>query len=389
MRKILHIALNGPYTEDFSYQDNLLPKYHARLGFDVAVLAPAWRHGKNGALEHVSAGRSYDGRVLLVRMETANEKGLADRFKVYPGLLAELEGFGPDIIFLHGCQFRDAKTVVNYIQSCSVKPVLYVDNHADYSNSATNFISRCLLHRVVWRHYAKLLEPYVERFWGVLPARVDFLAENYGLTRQKCSLLVMGGDDDEVKRASDEAKIALTKKKFGFVDSDFVIVTGGKIDEAKRQVLALMDAVAEIGGRVKLLVFGPVAPSLKSEFDKRLGCERIIHVPWANTSDSYDYFAIADLVAFPGRHSVYWEQAAAMGKPMLIKYWAGTTHVDCGGNVAYTSGDDPESISADLIACADPAINSQMKAAAQSASRNFLYSDIACRSIDYGKEGLC
>ena len=78
-----------------------------------------------------------------------------------------------------------------------------------------------------------------------------------------------------------------------------------------------------------------------------------------------------------------------MGKPMLIKYWSGTTHVDCGGNVAYTSGDDPESISADLIACADPAINSQMKAAAQSASRNFLYSDIACRSIDYGKEGLC
>lgn len=389
MKKILHIALNGPYTEGFSYQDNLLPKYHARLGFDVAVLAPAWRHGKNGALEHVSARRSYDGRVLLVRMETANEKGLADRFKVYPGLLAELEGFGPDIIFLHGCQFRDAKTVVNYIQSCSVKPVLYVDNHADYSNSATNFISRCLLHRIVWRRYAKLLEPYVMRFWGVLPARVDFLVENYGLPRQKCSLLVMGGDDDEVKRASDETKVAETKKKFCFEDSDFVIVTGGKIDEAKRQVLALMDAVAEMNGRVKMLVFGPVVPSLKSEFDKRLDCEQIIYVPWANTSDSYDYFAIADLVVFPGRHSVYWEQAAAMGKPLLIKHWDGTTHVDCGGNVAYMSGDDVASIEADLIACTDPAVNSKMKTAAHSASRHFLYSDIACRSIGYGKEGLC
>ena len=227
------------------------------------------------------------------------------------------------------------------------------------------------------------------RFWGVLPARVDFLVENYGLPRQKCSLLVMGGDDDEVKRASDETKVAETKKKFCFEDSDFVIVTGGKIDEAKRQVLALMDAVAEMNGRVKMLVFGPVVPSLKSEFDKRLDCEQIIYVPWANMSDSYDYFAIADLVVFPGRHSVYWEQAAAMGKPLLIKHWDGTTHVDCGGNVAYTSGDDVASIEADLIACTDPAVNSKMKTAAHSSSRHFLYSDIACRSIGYGKEELC
>lgn len=389
MKKILHIALNGPYTEGFSYQDNLLPKYHARLGFDVTVFAPTWRHGKNGALEHVPAGRSCDGMVLLVRMETANEKGLADKFKVYPDLFSELEEYGPDIIFLHGCQFRDSKTVVDYIKNCSIRPLLYVDNHADYTNSATNFVSRWVLHRVVWRHYAKLLEPYVERFWGVLPARVDFLVENYGLPRQKCSLLVMGGDDDEVMRASDEAKLAETRDKLNITNGDFLIVTGGKIDEAKRQVLALMDAVAEMNGRVKMLVFGPVVPSLKSEFDKKLTCERIIYVPWANMSDSYDYFAIADLVVFPGRHSVYWEQAAAMGKPLLIKHWDGTEHVDCGGNVAYTSGDDAASIEADLITCVDPLVNSKMKTAADGASKNFLYSDIACRSIDCEKEGLC
>lgn len=212
LKKILHIALNGPYTEGFSYQDNLLPKYHARLGYDVVILAPAWRHGKNGVLEHVSAGCSRDGDVLLVRMDTANEKGLDDRFKVYPGLLDELQKHRPDIIFLHGCQFRDAKTVARYIKGCNVRPALYVDNHADYSNSATNFVSRYFLHRVVWRYYAKLLEPYTGRFWGVLPARVDFLVENYGLPKEKCSLLIMGGDDDEVRRATDDAKVAGTKK---------------------------------------------------------------------------------------------------------------------------------------------------------------------------------
>ncbi|MGN8853526.1 hypothetical protein [Collinsella sp. HCP28S3_H5] len=381
MKKILHIALNGPYTEGFAYQDNLLPKYHARLGYDVTILAPAWRHDKNGALEHVSAGCSCDGDVLLVRMETANEKGLDDRLKVYPGLLAELEKRQPDIIFLHGCQFRDAKTVVCYIKGCNVRPTLYVDNHADYSNSATNFVSRYILHRVVWRYYAKLLEPYTERFWGVLPARVDFLVENYGLPKEKCSLLIMGGDDDEVRRATDDVKVAETKKKFNFVDGDFVVVTGGKIDEAKRQVLALMDAVAEMNDHVKLLVFGPVAPSLREEFGRRLACKRITHVPWANTSDSYDYFAVANLVVFPGRHSVYWEQAVAMEKPLLIKYWDGATHVDCGGNVAFTSGDDSESLKADIERIKSPDVLCDMNEVAKISKNHFLYSDIARMSI--------
>ena len=382
MKKVLHIALNGPYTEGFSYQDNLLPKYHARMGFDVTILAPAWRHGRDGCLEKTSVGSTHDGEVLLVRLAAANERGLSDRFKVYPGLLRELEERCPDIIFLHGCQLRDAKTVVDYIKGCKNRPTLFVDNHADYSNSATNLISRYFLHRIVWRHYAKLLEPYTERFWGVLPARVDFMVENYGLPEKKCSLLVMGGDDDEIDRADDSEKIAATKGRLGFENDDFVIVTGGKIDEAKHQVLSLMDAVAKIGGRVKLLVFGPVAPPLKEEFQCKLKCKNIAHIPWANTSDSYDYFAVADLVVFPGRHSVYWEQAVSMGKPLLIKRWDGTTHVDCGGNVMYTSGDDSKSLKQDIESAMLSKKRTAMVKAADKARNAFLYSNIALKSLE-------
>ena len=85
----------------------------------------------------------------------------------------------------------------------------------------------------------------------------------------------MGADDDEVNRASGSASIVKTKKRFGYAGNDFIIVTGGKIDEAKMQVLALMDAVAKMGKHVKLLVFGPVVPSMKAEFEKRLACDRI------------------------------------------------------------------------------------------------------------------
>ena len=61
----------------------------------------------------------------------------------------------------------------------------------------------------------------------MLPARVDFLTENYGLPSEKCSLLVMGADDDEVARASGAASIMATRNRLDLQTKDFVIVTGG------------------------------------------------------------------------------------------------------------------------------------------------------------------
>ena len=321
--------------------------------------------------------------IKVVRLDYRLDNKVSKKLQLFRGLYAALENSEPDILFIHGCQFLDIKQVVKYLKNNPGIEV-YVDNHADYSNSATNLISKYILHRIIWRHCAQLIEPFTTKFWGVLPARVDFLTENYGLPSEKCSLLVMGADDDEVARASGAASIMATKNRLDLQTKDFVIVTGGKFDESKCQILALMDAVAEIGGNVKLLIFGPVASSLKVAFDKRLQEDRIIYLPWASTSESYDYFAIADLIVFPGRHSVYWEQAAAMGKPLLVKRWAGTTHIDCGGNVAYTSGDDAVALANDLASLMEIEMLESMKRNADRAKVVFLYSGIAKRSIGIG-----
>ena len=37
MKKILHICLSGIVTDNFLYQDNLLSKYHKRLGYKVSL----------------------------------------------------------------------------------------------------------------------------------------------------------------------------------------------------------------------------------------------------------------------------------------------------------------------------------------------------------------
>ena len=153
----------------------------------------------------------------------------------------------------------------------------------------------------------------------------------------------MGADDEEVEKNNDYDLRAKIRKKFGIGENEFVIVTGGKIDAWKTQTLLLMKAVIELD-RIKLLIFGSVDTSIYSQFSNLCVNNKIIYAGWATSDQSYQYFSIADLVVFPGRHSVYWEQAAGQGKPMLCKYWEGTTHVDLGGNVEFLYKDSVEEI---------------------------------------------
>lgn len=380
MPKVTHICLANFYCEGYTYQENMLSRYHRKLGYDVDIIASRVSFDKDGKPSLIPHTEEYTNKygVHVKRLDYAKPEKVFRILRRYDGLDKALKDSSPDILFIHGCQFLDADVIADYA-SKHPNVAVYVDNHADYSNSATNWLSKYVLHRVIWRHCAKVLEPCASMFWGVLPARVDFLIENYGLPREKCNLLVMGADDDEVDRVSRPEVREAVRLRFGFSESDFVVVTGGKIDLAKTQTLLLMDAILAMKGDVKLLVFGPVVPELRDEFASRLKAGKVVHVPWADSSEAYDYFSAADVVCFPGRHSVYWEQAVGMGKPLVVKYWPGTSHVDVCGNVLFLNNDSVSSIQEGLL---NARLHSDaLCKKAYQASKLFMYSAIARKSI--------
>src|SRR5699024_1260183 len=245
---------------------------------------------------------------------------------MYHNLYETLVNEKPNILFIHGVQFLDMQEVVKYLKG-NPETKVYVDNHADFSNSATNRISKNVLHKIIWKKMAEMIEPYTTKFYGVLPARVDFLKKIYKIPSNKVDLLVMGADDEKVEEAATEESRMIVRKKFNIRKDDFLIVTGGKIDKAKRQVLNLMNVVAKLNdSKVKLIVYGSVIPEMQEQVNRLAQNESIEYIGWINNDESYQLFSAADLVVFPGRHSVYWEQVVAMGTPMVVKYWDGTTH---------------------------------------------------------------
>lgn len=384
--KIVHLCLASFYVDNGSYQENLLPRYHKKNGYDVEIIASLDTFNEYGQLvigDGPNEYRNEDG--ILVRRLKYRINKIDKKLKRFYGVFASLSKSRPDVIFIHGCQFLDIYKVIKYIKLYpSVR--VFVDNHADFSNSARNLFSKVILHRILWRKCAQSILPYVTKFYGVLPSRVDFLNEVYGIPRDSVELLLMGADDDLLIEAVSGA--SSLRKRLDISEGDFIIVTGGKIDFAKQEVLNLMRAIKQLNYQhVKLLVFGSVIPEIKKEFDSLLS-ENVIYLGWINSKESYSYFQMANLIVFPGRHSVFWEQVVAQQKPMLVKYWPGTTHVDIGENVLFLKQADTKEIEEQISNIVDnPQILAGITRGAQSdKSKNFLYSKIALKSLGLTRE---
>ncbi|MDI3543785.1 MAG: 1,2-diacylglycerol 3-alpha-glucosyltransferase [Candidatus Woesearchaeota archaeon] len=381
--KIVHLCLCSPVTDNFGYQDNLLPKFHKRLGHDVSVITSHNIFDKDGTIGYDERDVYYNEyNIKTIRLKTFFNTSVLFPLRKYKGLYKTIVSEEPDVLFIHGFQFLDITKIKKYAKHHQgVK--IFIDSHADFSNSARTFLTKNLLHKIIWKHYARLILPYVDKFYGVLPARVDFLKDVYGLPEEKIELLLMGADDDKVKEAKNPKIREKIRAQNGISKDDFLIMTGGKIDKAKRQTLLLMEAVNQIKDeRVKLIVFGSVEDELKDDFFKLVDGERIKYLGWIESDETYKHFASADLVVFPGRHSVFWEQTAALGIPMIVKFWEGTTHVDLGGNCKFLYKDSAEEIKESILELLrDKNLYNNMKKVAQKGIITFSYLNIAKQSL--------
>ncbi len=384
--KILHCCLAAFYIDGYSYQENILPREHKKMGHDVKIVASTETFVDNSKLGYIEPSEYInEDNISVVRLPYSKilPHAIMKKIRIYKGLNNVLCQFRPDILFLHDLQFMDILTIVKYLKD---KPLVkvFVDCHSDFSNSARTWLSKNILHKIIYRYCAKKIEPYTEKFWGVLPARVNFLVDVYNIPREKVKLLVMGAEDEKVKNAQKYSTRHELRDKYGLKKEDILIVTAGKIDSAKKQTLILMRAVHGIKNeRVKMVIFGSLSKEIQEEFYSSCDDEKIKFIGWVNSNESYNHFAMADLVVFPGRHSVFWEQVVGLGIPCIIKYWEGTTHIDLDGNCKYIFEDTVEEIRKQIedVVNNEKELNNMKMVAIKKGMEAFSYSRIAMKSI--------
>lgn len=379
--KIVHTCLACFYVEGMGYQENLLPKHHVLAGYQVTLITNEFCFDKNykpqkrEKLDYINKDNIH-----IRTLKNSNRYGYYSRFGDYEKIYETLEEENPDVIFVHGGQFVGLMDVLKY---CKKHPnvKLYIDQHGDFYNMNVSTVKNIIIQKFIFGYWIRKAVKYATCFWGVTPWRCEYLHKVYGVPKKKIDLLIMGADDENINF---EQKVEIRQRireEHQIAEDDFLITTGGKIDAAKN-IHHLMEACRGLD-KVKLLVFGSVLPNVQDQFDAALkDNENVIYIGWLDAGKVYDYFLASDLVAFPGTHSVLWEQACATKVPGIFAYWAGMTHVNNGGNAILLESSETAYLRSVIESLVFTPKYQEMKKIAESdATDVFLYSKIAKKAL--------
>lgn len=379
---IVHIAANAPYNDYWGYQENLLPKFHRKMGHNVVMVTTS-KTFKDGVIINTDTDDYYlnDG-VRIIRREykkypTKKITGLLSYIPVCD-LLNEVK---PDYIFFHALISWSILDVVNYVKK-NPDVVVVQDNHMDYNIGNQ---TRTIMNKLVREWYRCLNRKtikYISKVYGVTPWRMKYAIDYFGIPEEKADVLIMGADDDYLNLANKSAIRYEMRKTYNISDKDFLVVTGGKIDKRKKTDI-LVEACSEMPD-IKLLIFGKVSEDVAEYFDKTIKAyDNLEYVGWIDSNKVYDYFFAADLVFFPGQHSVLWEQACASKVPCVFEKWDGMEHVNNGGNAFLLTPITKETIKKTIKELKYTEKYNAMKMVAESHKTDiFRYSKIAEKSLE-------
>lgn len=117
--KIVHLCLGCFFPDGYSYQENMLPKYHKKLGHDVSVVASLQTFDKNGNVSYMEKASEYrnEYNIPVHRLDYKKPLKIYRKLKRFIGTYAAIEKTNPDILFIHGCQFMDMDVVVRYLKN--------------------------------------------------------------------------------------------------------------------------------------------------------------------------------------------------------------------------------------------------------------------------------
>lgn len=377
--KIVHLCISAFYCDNFSYQENIITKYHVKQGHDVTIIASLFSFSQKGEGIYLKPSEyvNNDG-VKVIRLPYKKPFPWFNRLlRRYEGLGNHLESEKPDVIFSHNISTADMKVLASYLRK-HPEVILFADNHADYINSGKNFLSKIILHRIIWRHYAQIIEPYIRKCYGVTPMRCRFLTEMYHIPKEKVEFLPMGIDDESIPQNRDSVRKAI-RTELGIPENSMVIITGGKIDKLKNTHI-LVDALSTISiHHIHLIICGVLTPEMDYLKDIIDNNKHIHYLGWCDASRVISCMVASDFACFPGTHSTLWEQSVGMGMPAIFNHWYEMDHVNINGNCIFVDGNDKNEL---MKAIESMVTNySLLKEKAEGASKSFLYSDISQRAI--------
>lgn len=318
--KIVNIS---PYINaGFGYHDNIFPYYQSKAGHDVTIITSTIQdvvYGKNRILKE---GIYKENGISVIRLNHIYK--LTKRFLKLKGLTNELEKLKPDLIFCHTIFPPNISEIISYCKRTNCK--LVIDNHADIMNSGKNKIWKLLYYQFFLYIFYKINDKNIRKYYGVTPARVDFLENIVKVNSKKIELLPLGFESEIFSNLSRNKKEFWNlTEKIQIKKDDIIIVFGGKIDENKKFENVIKAIKNLKNSKIKLIIFG----SITSEKIKKIieNEQNIYYLGWKSQIEKAKILINSDLAIWPKYHTTIIEDCIGANLPMLLFKNQNTSHI--------------------------------------------------------------
>ena len=316
--KILHVCLASSYTDGMTYQDNMLAEQNVADGHEVMVVSDC-THFENGKIvQTLPEDRVLISGVRLVRLpfDFILTGFFSNKLRKTKLLRPLLEQFAPDVILFHGCAGWELITVAKYKKN-NPHIKLYVDSHEDFNNSARNWLSKNILHRLIYGPIIRYAYPYLDKLLYLSEETKDFLVGLYKLPAGKLEFYPLGGVVHSIEDWT--AMRAKKRAELGLRDEDVLLCHSGKMDSLKRTkdiLLALSQASSE---RIRLIIIGNIPDEMKPVLEPMIAAdERVSFLGWKNGDELMAYLCACDMYVQPGSQSATMQNAICCGAPVLL-----------------------------------------------------------------------
>jgi glycosyltransferase involved in cell wall biosynthesis len=308
------------FHENCQYQENFLAKYYLKLNHEVVIIASTF----SSVFDYYSQKYNKSSKECIYFIK--GYKVYKEPYKInYLNKVRRLANVynilcneNPDVVYVHGPTLNIIDAVKFKKQYGTVR--LIYDFHGDFSNSASNWASYHILHKLFFRKVIQKHINYLDKIFYITPESGEFLNKLYKIPYNKMELLPLGADLDLIKEVKQNNFRNQIREKFGINPDDVVVFTGGKIDSQKRTHLVI-ESFLELSSKIShLIIVGDTKEDIYKTkiLDLIANHSHIHYLGWIDANEIYYYLVASDIAIYPSSQSILWQQSIGMGLPIIV-----------------------------------------------------------------------
>ena len=315
--RILIVTTGNEFTPSMLYKENYLIKAAQAHGDEIFVFANQYTYVK-GKTELVVAEEKVEGYTLKrFKYRSYGNKMLTSRVRRIDGLENEIIRLKPDLIFFNCGQVYNIKNL-KLIKQALPEVKIVLDFSTKYLNSARNWFSRNVQHRLMYRSWLQQALPYVDKIFYISQESKVFAKEMYKFPDEIMEHNNLPGEIIPV-----ETKMAYKHEvfaKMGMTKDTIMFMYSGKIYPEKK-----VDRLVRAFVRTEVPNFRLIIIGVYNDDSSRLAIEpliasdkRIKFMNFVSGSELTKYVCAADLYIQPGSISQTCQTAVCCGTPLCF-----------------------------------------------------------------------